>query len=86
MLTAAGTLIYPSDTWGYQGIEILRGPASVLFGDGTAGGIVNSIRKAPRRESSVEALVGAGSRGEYRAGIGGTGAVGEIALFEQTLL
>ena len=27
LLTAAGTLTYPSDTWGYQGIEILRGPA-----------------------------------------------------------
>ena len=45
------------------------------------GGIVNSIRKAPSRESSVEALIGAGSRGEYRAGIGGTGAVGEIGAF-----
>lgn len=57
LLTAAGTLTYPSDTWGYQSIEILRGPASVLFGDGTVGGIVNSIRKAPSRESTVEALI-----------------------------
>jgi iron complex outermembrane receptor protein len=81
LLTAAGTLTYPSDTWGYENIEILRGPASVLFGDGTVGGIVNSIRKAPSRESSVEALIGIGSRGEYRAGIGGTGAVGEIGAF-----
>ncbi len=81
LLTAAGTLTYPSDTWGYQGIEILRGPASVLFGDGTVGGIVNSIRKAPSRDRSLEVLVGAGSRGEYRAGIGGTGPVGEIGAF-----
>ncbi len=81
LLTAAGTLTHPSDAWGYQGIEILRRPASVLFGDGTMGGIVNSIRKAPNRESSIEALVGASSRGEYRAGIGGTGAVGEIGAF-----
>jgi len=81
LLTAASTLTYPSDTWGYQSVEVLRGPASVMFGDGTVGGIVNSIRKAPSRESSIEALVGTGSRGEYRAGIGGTGAVGEIGAF-----
>lgn len=81
LLTAAGTLTYPSDTWGYQRVEVLRGPASVMFGDGTVGGIVNSIRQAPSRDSSVQALVGTGSRGEYRAAVGGTGAVGEIGAF-----
>ncbi len=78
LLTAASTLTYPSDTWGYQRIEVLRGPASVLFGDGSVGGIINSIRKAPSRDTTAEALVGIGTRGEYRAGIGGTTAVGEI--------
>lgn len=81
LLTAAGTLTYPSDTWGYERIEVLRGPASVLFGDGTVGGLINSIRKAPSRTSSIEALAGVGTRGEYRAGVGGTGAVGEIGAF-----
>lgn len=81
LLTAASTLTYPSDTWGYERIEVLRGPASVLFGDGTVGGLINSIRKAPKRETSFEALVGAGTRGEYRAGVGGTGPVGEIGAF-----
>lgn len=81
LLTAAGTLTYPSDTWGYERIEVLRGPASVLFGDGTVGGIINSIRKAPSRESSFDLLVGGGTQGEYRVGVGGTGAVGENGAF-----
>lgn len=81
LLTAASTLTYPSDTWGYQRFDILRGPASVLFGDGTVGGIINSIRKAPSRESQLEAIVGAGTLGVYRAGLGGSGAVGEIGAF-----
>jgi len=81
LLTAASTLTYPSDTWGYQKFEVLRGPASVMFGDGTVGGIINSIRKAPSRDSTFEALIGAGTRGEYRAGVGGTGAIGEIGAF-----
>ncbi len=81
LLTAASTLTYPSDTWGYQRFDILRGPASVLFGDGTVGGIINSIRKAPSQKSQLEAIVGAGTLGVYRAGIGGSGAVGEIGAF-----
>lgn len=81
LLTAAGTITYPSDSWGYESIEVLRGPASVLYGDGTVGGLINSIRKAPSRETSFEALVGIGTRGEYRAGVGGSGAVGEIGAF-----
>lgn len=81
LMTGAGTLTYPSDTWGYERIEVLRGPASVLFGDGAAGGIVNSVRKQASREASIEALVGAGSYGAYRAALGGTGAIGEIGAF-----
>ncbi|MCB5191493.1 TonB-dependent receptor [Methylobacillus arboreus] len=76
-----GTSNYPADTWGYEQIEVLRGPASVMFGDGTSGGIINSVRKQPKRETSAEAVIGAGSYGAYRAGIGGTGAIGEIGAF-----
>jgi len=81
LLTAASTSTYPSDTWGYQQFDILRGPASVLYGDGTVGGIINSIRKAPSRESQFEALFGGGTLGVYRAGIGGSGALGESGAY-----
>lgn len=81
LMTGAGTLTYPSDTWGYERIEVLRGPASVLFGDGAAGGIVNSVRKQASRETSIEALIGAGTYGAYRAALGGTGAIGAIGAF-----
>ncbi|NJR48108.1 MAG: TonB-dependent siderophore receptor [Hyellaceae cyanobacterium CSU_1_1] len=41
-------------------VEILRGPASVLFGDGDPGGTVNIVTKRPLRDPfySVEATVG----------------------------
>ncbi|MCB5188231.1 TonB-dependent receptor [Methylobacillus caricis] len=80
-LLTTGTLNYPSDTWGYERIEVLRGPASVLFGDGSAGGIINSVRKQASRETSFEAIIGAGSYGAYRAGVGATGAIGHIGAF-----
>lgn len=80
-LLSTSTLNYPSDTWGYERIEVLRGPASVLFGDGSAGGIINSVRKKPSRDASVEGVISAGSYGAYRAGVGATGALGDVGAF-----
>ncbi len=78
LLVAATTITYPSDSWGYDRFEVLRGPASVLFGDASVGGIVNSIRKAPSREYSLQGLVAGGTQGVYRLGVGGTAPVGEV--------
>lgn len=81
LATGAGTQSHPSDSWGYERIEVLRGPASVVYGSGTVGATINAIRKAPRREPSLEALMGIGTDGLVRAGVGGTGAIGENASF-----
>ena len=81
LIEGAGTLTYPSDTWGYERFEILRGPASVIFGNGATGAIINAIRKQPNAIPSLEALAGYGTRGEYRLGVGGSGAIGEIGAF-----
>ncbi len=81
LFEGAGTLTYPSDTWGYERFEVLRGPASVIFGNGATGAIINAIRKQPDRQYSAEAIAGIGTRGEYRLGVGGTGAIGEIGAF-----
>lgn len=79
--TGAGTQTYPSDSWGYERIEVLRGPASVVYGSGTVGATINAVRKAPSRTNSAEALFGIGTDGSGRIGAGGTGAIGEIASF-----
>lgn len=78
LLVAATTITYPSDSWGYDRFEVLLGPASVLFGDASVGGIVNSIRKAPSREYSLQGLVAGGTQGVYRLGVSGTAPVGEV--------
>lgn len=85
LATGAGTQTYPSDTWGYERIEILRGPASVLFGDGAVGGIINLVRKAPAHERRLDLSFTGGSRGEYHAGVGGTTALGEAAALRVDL-
>jgi len=52
------------DTFGLERIEILRGPASVLFGAGSPGGIVNTVSKRPTETPFGYVEVGGGSFGQ----------------------
>jgi len=81
LLVGSSTATYPADPWGYETIEVLRGPGSVVHGSGATGAIVNAVRKAPRRASSLEILGGIGGGESVRAGIGATGALGEQGAF-----
>lgn len=67
---ASETTPYPSDGWGYERVEVLRGPASILYGSGTVGATANIVRKQPTRELVREVLVGAGSYDSARLGLG----------------
>ncbi|MCX2863163.1 TonB-dependent receptor [Paucibacter sp. PLA-PC-4] len=77
MATASGTQSSPSDSFGYERIELLRGPASVLYGDGAIGGLINLVRKAPGPLASSELTAGLGSYGDYRLGMGLNRPLGE---------
>lgn len=70
------TFIY--DPWAVDRIEVLRGPASVLYGEGAIGGVVNVIPKKPTRgpiENEVQATVG--THDTQRLGFGSGGALDE---------
>ena len=43
----AGTVTFPFDTWSIERIDVLRGPASVMFGAGAVGGAINVVSKMP---------------------------------------
>ncbi|HYG42671.1 MAG TPA: TonB-dependent receptor [Bordetella sp.] len=70
------TFVY--DPWSVDRIEVLRGPASVLYGEGAIGGVVNIIPKKPTRgpiESEIQATVG--THDTQRLGLGSGGALDE---------
>jgi catecholate siderophore receptor len=54
---------YNRDTFDYDRIEVLRGSASMLFGRGSTGGVVNQVSKVPRliTEHEVNVTVGDGN-------------------------
>jgi len=75
---SGGTVTFPFDSWQAERIEVLRGPASILYGEGAIGGAINTVPKKPRPEpiSSELRLIG-GSHATRRAALGSGGALGE---------
>ena len=43
-----------SDPYNFSRVEIVRGPASVLFGQGSIGGLVNRVSKTPQFQTGGE--------------------------------
>ncbi len=73
---------FPFDTWSIERIEVLRGPASVIHGDGAIGGVVNVVPKKPTRgpaRHEVQAAIG--TEGERALAFGSGGALGEMLSY-----
>lgn len=62
-----------SEPFGLYRIEVLRGPASALYGKGDAGGIINRVSKRPTAEAPRELELQLGNRDRHQisADLGG---------------
>jgi iron complex outermembrane receptor protein len=65
------------DPFTLERVEVLRGPASVLYGQGGFGGLVNLVSKRPQAYTLREIVVEAGSYGRKQLGVDLTGPVNE---------
>jgi iron complex outermembrane receptor protein len=63
----AGALTGRPDAWGLERIEVLRGPASVLFGQTAPGGLVNMVSRRPTQTPQGEVRLSAGSYDRLQA-------------------
>ncbi|WP_323145087.1 TonB-dependent receptor [Massilia phyllosphaerae] len=78
LVVAAGTITYPFSTWPLEAVEVLRGPASVLYGDGAIGAAVNYVTRKPRFDRTRgEAFLAAGSFDTVQGGVGVSGPAGD---------
>lgn len=66
-------------------VEVLKGPASVLFGQGEPGGIVNLVSKRPLEEPFYEVSFTAGSFDTYRSAVDLTGPLNETGSVKYRL-
>lgn len=68
--TTSALIIRNLDSWSFDRIEVLKGPAGVLYGEGSLAGAVNLVPKKPRFTGDAYALTaGYGSFDTARIGI-----------------
>ena len=76
----------PFDSFNLERVEVLKGPSSMLYGEGAVGGAVNFVTKRPARgKREIEALVGYGSFDSLRLGIGSGGPIGNTLHYRVDL-
>jgi TonB-dependent siderophore receptor len=63
------------DMVAFERIEVVKGPSSVLYGQGSLGGFVNMIRRKPESQFSGSFVAQAGSWDTYRTEVDVTGAL-----------
>jgi len=77
---------YERDTFNYDRVELLRGSASMLFGRGSTGGVVNQVSKQPRLIDETDVTTTLGSH-QYRRVVGDINRiVGEDAAVRVTAM
>jgi iron complex outermembrane receptor protein len=77
LFPVAGTITFPTDPWMVDQIDVLSGPASVLYGQGALGGAVNVIMRKPSETIQAQAEIGYGSFQTFHAAAGVGGPIGD---------
>jgi iron complex outermembrane receptor protein len=77
----ASMVMRPQNTFNLERVEVLKGPASVLYGEGAIAGTVNAITKKPKLggANSYELLASYGRYDTYQLGVGASGPIADDA-------
>ncbi|MFC0128095.1 TonB-dependent siderophore receptor [Ralstonia solanacearum] len=76
----------PRDTASLERMEVLKGPASALYGRGDPGGIISYTTKQPQFKSANTVSVSAGSYGTTRGTLDSTGALSPTLAYRLNLM
>ena len=68
--------LYFRDLSNTERIEVLKGPAAVLYGRGSSGGIINRVSKLPTTQAIREVTMQLDTEGEQRVSFDAAGALG----------
>lgn len=61
-----GYYVWMLETYGLEQVELLKGPASILYGEAPPGGVVNAVQKKPTYEEHSEVSLQVGNKNSYR--------------------
>ena len=73
LLTSGRAYAAPIEPYGLERLEVLRGPASVLYGQSPPGGMINAVSKRPSADAVREVGLEYGTydRKQFKADVGG---------------
>lgn len=88
LLTSGRSYAAPIEPYGLERLEVMRGPASVLYGKMPPGGMVNAVSKRPTTETLREIGVEYGTydRKTFKADLGGSLGEGSDWSYRLTML
>ncbi|MEC5387579.1 TonB-dependent siderophore receptor [Uliginosibacterium sp. H3] len=72
---------YNREVFNLERVEVLRGSASMLFGHGSSGGVINQVSKTPYLADENEASLSLGDWGYYRGTLDLNKVTGETSAF-----
>ncbi|MDR0353813.1 MAG: TonB-dependent receptor [Opitutaceae bacterium] len=82
LFSGRGSVTFPFDPWMAERVEILHGPASVLYGDAATGGAINVTPRKPNRDRvRTEARIGFDTDSSFRLALGQGGPLGQYASY-----
>lgn len=70
--------IADTNTFDIERIEVIKGPASVLYGSNAFGGVVNVITRDPPKDSEYKVWIEGGSFDRIRGGLNAAGTAGPV--------
>jgi iron complex outermembrane receptor protein len=85
LYVASGTLTFPFDPWMIERVEILHGPASVLFGDAATGAAINYLAKKPLATAASRVSASYGTDQTHHVGLDTGGPLGAGFSYRATL-
>ncbi|KLV08436.1 TonB-dependent siderophore receptor [Photobacterium ganghwense] len=81
IISNPGSWLPQIDPYSLERIEVLRGPASAIYGQGTGGGIVNQISRKPQDVALHELNLQYGSFNRKQIGFDSTGPINDDGTF-----
>jgi iron complex outermembrane receptor protein len=66
-----------AETYGLDRVEIIKGPASTLYGQGPLSGLVNIVSKRPKRDPFADVQLTVGSNGFYEPALDVNGSLND---------
>lgn len=69
------------DPYALESVEVLKGPASVLYGQSAPGGLLNMVSKLPQAQTSREVVLQTGSHDRLQGAFDLTGPIDEDGKF-----